>query len=188
MFRYLLVMAMLFATLPAVLCANDYPKAEVYGGYQWLRETGEGGTTLNGFLTSAEVNINEVIGIAGEFGLGLKKITESGVDVNIKQYTYMGGPRFNLRANKIRFFTQFLAGGNSINGGASTEGVSVGATIKGFAFSVGGGLDFSVGNNISIRPVQLDYIATRLSIAGISGWEKQVRYSGGIVFKFGTKK
>ncbi len=186
--KVILIAAALFMFLPVISNAQEYPKAEVYGGYGLLREIATGGVTLNGFLGSVEGNINEVIGIAGEFGAGYKTVSAYGVDVKINQYTFMAGPRFNLRANKLRVFTQFLAGGTHLGGGANVGGVSAGAGVSGFAFDVGGGLDFSVGKGLAIRPAQVDVLASHFSILGTSEWEKDFRYSAGVSFKFGTKK
>jgi hypothetical protein len=186
--RIILIATLILLFLPVIANAQEYPKAEAYAGYGLLREIGTDGVTLHGFLGSVEGNINEVIGIVGEFGAGFKTISALGIDVKMKQYTFMAGPRFNLRADKVRVFTQFLVGGAHLGGGASVSGLNAGASVTGFSWGVGGGLDFPAGKSISIRPVQVDILASHFSILGSSGWEKDFRYSAGVVFKFGVKK
>ena len=67
------------------------------------------------------------------------------------------------------------------------EGESGSEYLNNFGIAFGGGLDIVVNDTISIRPVQIDLLSSRFSIEEISIWESMVRYSGGIVFKFGSK-
>ena len=58
-----------FISIP--LSAQDYPKAEVYGGYQLLHDSG---MDLHGFRGEVAGNFNSVFGLVGEFGAGMKTI------------------------------------------------------------------------------------------------------------------
>jgi hypothetical protein len=102
----------------------------------------------------------------------------------------MAGPRLSYRTDKFRAFVHVLGGGIRFSGGVKALGFSVaGTSTTGYALDVGGGIEFSAGKYISIRPARVDYLGSHLNFdvlgIGVSGWEKQLRYSGGIVFKFG---
>jgi hypothetical protein len=168
----------------ASLCAQEYPAAEVYGGYQLLYSEG---MSLNGFTTAVEGNVSNYFGIVGEFGLGMKTVSQYGIDVSLKEASFMGGPRFSYRADKARVFVHALFGGTRISGGSSVANVNVGVSTTGFGMALGGGLDFAAGKSISIRPAQVDLIRIHQSVANVSGWENQLRYSAGIVFKLGSR-
>jgi hypothetical protein len=183
--KRILITIVLAAVLPAILSAQDYPKAEVYGGYTMLRETAEDAQTFQGFIGAIEANISKSFGIVGEFGMGMKSFNvEEGIDQDMKQSTFLAGPRFSFRTHRLRVFTQILAGVNHISGGVNGTASS---GINAFTFGVGAGLDFSICKRISIRPVQIDYLASRMNIEGATGWMKNLRYSGGLVIKFGAK-
>jgi hypothetical protein len=145
------------------LSAADAPKAEVFGGFQMIRDSG---VTINGFNASVAGNISDKFALVGDFGYG----TKSG----FKEYTYVGGPQISMRADKFRVFVHAMAGGMRF----SDEG-----SISGFAMMLGGGLDFKVADAISIRPAQIDLIEGRMN----KTWGNQFRYSAGIVFGLGGK-
>jgi hypothetical protein len=179
----LVAVCLLFISAIAV-AADDVPKVEIFGGYQLLNETGEGGVTMHGFGAALEGNINKSVGIVGDFGFGMKTMSEMGVDVDMKDITFMAGPRIGYRADKFRIFGEYLFGVNHMSGGADALGVTVSSSMNGFAMAFGGGVDISVNKKISIRPARLDYLTSHFSIDGVGGWEKQLLYSAGIVFKF----
>jgi hypothetical protein len=178
-----------FTSIPLV--AQDYPKAEVYGGYQRLHDSD---LKLNGFRGEVAGNFNSVFGIVGEFGAGIKDISEFGVvNLGLREYTFLAGPRLSVRTDKFRAFVHVLGGGTRYSGGVDALGFRVvGASTTGFAWDFGGGVEFPIGKNISVRPAQLDYLDSRISFdvlgVGVSGWQRQLRYSGGIVFKFGGSR
>ncbi len=173
-----------FAVLvPVALNAQDFPKAEVFGGYRLIHEED---LTLHGFGVAVEGNISRNFGIVGDFGLGMKSVTEYGVDVDMKEFTFMGGPRYSYRTDKARVFVHALFGGTRVSGGSDYQGISVGASSTGFSMAFGGGVDISLSKTISIRPAQLDLLTSRWSIMGESGWGNQLRYSAGVVFKLGS--
>ena len=54
--------------------------------------------------------------------------------------------------------------------------------------AAGGGVDFLVTNHIAIKPIQLEYVMTRLPNAlGFGGHQNDIRYSAGVVFRIGSK-
>jgi opacity protein-like surface antigen len=177
----LILGAILILALPVLAQDQDYPKAEVYGGYLLIHEEG---TTTNGFLASVEGNINRSVGIVGEFGFGAQTNKEDfGVSIKLREYNFLGGPRVSYRADKFRIFAHALFGGIKVTGDA--EDVHVSTTD--FAMAFGGGVDINAGKHVAIRLAQVDLLVGRWHFGEIdqSGWSNQLRYSGGIVFKFG---
>lgn len=185
------VIAVIFL-LPLAAVAQDTPKAEVYGGYQFLRTVEEGvdGLNFHGFLASVEGNLNQNVGIVGEVGYGRNGESIGTVDASLDQIVFMAGPRFSVRTEKVRVFAHALFGADRIGGALSfsDEGASFDASgsMTKFAMAFGGGLDLAVNESISVRPVQFDFIPTNIGEG--AGWLNQVRYSGGIVFKLGGSK
>jgi hypothetical protein len=165
--------------------AQDAPKAELYGGYALLHETD---MTMHGFQAGIEGKISNNLGIVGEFGMVTKSVSEMGVDVSVKAYPFLFGPRFSARVDKTRIFAEVLVGGLRFSGGTELEGLSVSVGTTAFSYALGGGIDYSLNNAISIRPVQLDLIRSRASMLGETIWGNDLRYSAGLVLKFGGKK
>lgn len=63
-----------------------------------------------------------------------------------------------------------------------------------FATAAGGGLDVNLTKHISITPIQVEYVMTQFDSASLGGSTKgfgdhqnDIRYSGGVMFKFGSE-
>lgn len=174
----------------AVLSAQEVetPRYEVGLNYSWLhvnsanfdyQRTGNGG--------SGEVvyNLTPIVGLVGDFG-GYAN-TRTGIDG--KALTYLFGPRFSLRHwSKFTPYAQFLFGGAYAWSGPNN------GTQNSFATAAGGGLDYNWTKRISIKPIQVEYVMTQLDSAALGGSTKgfgnhqnDVRYSAGVVFKFGQQ-
>jgi hypothetical protein len=160
---------------------DDFPIAEIYGGYQVLRT---GGRNLSGFNSSIEWNAAENWGMVGEFGFGMTSVSAA----SVKNAAILGGVRGNYRSDQFRLFIHILGGVNHVSGGTSVGVVRAGASRTGFGMVLGTGLDFNVGKKIAIRPVQVDWLAGIYDIMGGKGdGDSMFRYSAGIVFKLGSK-
>jgi hypothetical protein len=165
-----LVLVVFLGLFSLPLMAQDYPKAEVFAGYQFLHSEGD---NFNGWNASATGNVNKVFGITGDFGGAYKTI--SGID--FKVYTYTGGPVINLNhEGTVNPFVHALLGGAHIIGSAS--GAS--ASVNGFTMMYGGGADIKMSKLLALRG-QVDWVYLRVS--GI-GSNKNVRLSTGIVLRF----
>lgn len=169
--RKLFVLGILaLLALPAM--AADYPKAEVFGGYQYTRL--EGGLNANGFNFAVTGNFSDWFGITGDIGAGYK--TQDGVSFN--NYTYTFGPVISLRANKgWTPFAHALIGGDHASAGIG--GVS--ASSNGYAIMAGGGLDLNFSPRLAFRAVQADWLLLH-NDGGTSS--KNARISTGVVLKF----
>ena len=68
------------------------------------------------------------------------------------------------------------------------------ATQDAFAMALGGGLDLRLSHHVTFRPVQLDYLMTRLPDFGQSGQpsltrnQHNLRYAAGLMFTFGGER
>ena len=159
------------------------PKYEIGLNYSWLhvnsanydrQRTGNGGS---GYF---EYNLNNTLGLVADIG-GYAN-TRSGI--NDKLLTYMFGPRFNWRHTRLNPYAQFLFGGAYVWN--NPAGVST--TQNAFATAAGGGLDYRLTNRIAIKPIQVEYVMTQIDSArGFGSHQNDVRYSAGVVLRFGEK-
>lgn len=162
--------------LPLLTLAEDTPKAEVFGGYQFTRVTiADTGLNFNGWNASVTGNFNKYFGVAADFSGAYK--SESGASLNIYSYTF--GPVISLNhEGMINPFVHALFGGAHATASLSGFGS---AGENGFAMMMGGGVDVKVAPRIAVRLVQADWAYYRFSGVGES---KNVRVSTGLVFRF----
>jgi len=182
----LLVGLVLFSLFCIPALAGDTPKAEVYGGYQFLRHPGGDGYsafTYNGFAAAVEGNVKSYLGIVGEFGFVRKTWGDGSFSETENVVPFLFGPRFSYRAGKARVFAHYLLGATHYSD--TYDGTTY--TNTNFTQAIGGGLDIAINKTISVRPAQLDLVVVKWTDSGVSNWEKNFRYSGGIVIKFGGK-
>jgi len=187
---WILVALCAFAFPAIPLNAQNYPVAEISGGYRLSLDDdfflGDSQAHLNGFAVGGEFNINRFFGIAGELGYGMSTFSVYGISHDRNQTTVLVGPRFSHRGKRNRLFGHLLVGLSheaSDNTLASPQKIST----NNIALDVGAGWDISIGNRISIRPFQLDIMSTRHARA--AGYEHQLvqlRYLGGITVKLGS--
>lgn len=197
----------LFAALSAM--AQEYPKAEVFGGYSYFRA--DGGANLHGWNASVSGNLNSWFGLVADFsghydssssrsqlslpdfpgfpGIPGSPSLSFAVSSETSVHTFLAGPRFSYRKKeRIAPFAHALFGASRRH--AETEVIfdSAGRTFfssnnTSFAAALGGGLDIELSKNIALRVVQAEYVLTRSF--GFSG--NNTRVSTGIVFRFGNK-
>ena len=157
--RQLMIFAVVLGLLSLPLVAQDFPKAEIFGGYQYSHF--EPGVNANGWNASLAGNVNRWFGVAADFSGAYK----SGEHV----HTYMFGPVFSARSDKVTPFAHALFGGAS-GGGANA-----------FAMAFGGGVDVKVADKVAFRLIQGDWLV--LSSEGFTS-KKNARISTGVVFRF----
>ncbi|HLZ40375.1 MAG TPA: outer membrane beta-barrel protein [Candidatus Sulfotelmatobacter sp.] len=172
--RKLTVVACFLALFVASAMAAEtesYPKAEIFGGYQYSHL--EGGINANGFDFAATGNFNNYFGITAD--LGSSFTTQSGVSLH--NYSYTFGPQLALRANKAYTpFVHVLLGGDH----ASASAAGVTATGNGFALLAGGGADFNINKNFAFRGAA-DWMSFHNNGASSS---KNVRMLMGVVIRY----
>ncbi len=174
----ILVLCTFVFTLSAA--AQEIPEFEIFGGYSYIKvNEGGAGTSYDlqtGWAASVSPNLNRWFGLTADFSGHYE--TVGGAATKIHLFTF--GPRFSIRRNE-RFTPYFhvLAGGTRI----STSFLTIRASDTGFAGIGGGGFDVHIGESLSVRMGQLDYVVTRFS----GRYQHDFRYSAGVVFRFGSK-
>lgn len=137
--------------------------------------------TANGGTGSVQVNFfNQVAGVlevGAEYNGNIK-----GVPVSNTWMSYLAGPRISLvkRSKKIIPALECLAGGTTLFAGLANQT----ANTTGFAMALGGTIDIRVSRHIDLRPVQLDYMLTRVNNTYN---QNNLRYGAGVVFTFGKQ-
>jgi hypothetical protein len=168
--------------LPAV--AQEFPKAEIFGGYSFLsvgNKNVKDRQSLNGWEASASVNLTKLFAIEGDVSGHYKSVTVLGVTGTASDYTFAGGPRFNFKP----VFAHALIGGDRVAG--SAFGITVSHT--GLSVAAGGGVEYPVTSHWSAR-VSGDYVWAQhhVSIPGVIDTTQTLngaRVSAGIVYTFG---
>lgn len=173
--KLLVIIAVLFIGAGSA-AAQTTPKAEAFGGYSFVRL--DGGTNLSrGWHGSVAGNFNSYLGIVGDIS-GHYRGFGGGASVNLHNFTF--GPRLTFRSqDKLEAFTHATFG--VARTGASAAGLTISESA--FAFTFGGGVDIKWTERVAIRPVQLDYLVTRFG----SSTQNNLRYSAGVVFRFGSR-
>lgn len=165
---------------------QDYPKAEVYGGYSYVRV----GTNFhvdaqnaNGWESSISGNFNKWFAVEGSVSGFYKTYPKVDLgplgvfDVKVSDYSYAGGPRLNIGP----LFIHALFGGDRLAGNIS--GIS--ASQDSSAGFLGGGLQRKIRPHVSVR-VSVDYAFTHHDLLGVQSFtQNHLRVGGGLVYSFG---
>jgi hypothetical protein len=170
--RKSLIVGLLLTVLSATSVAADFPKAEIFGGYQFTHL--DGGPNANGFNFALNGNFNNWFGITADLSATYGSIGP----VSVSNYTYTFGPVVSARQNKgYTPFVHALFGGDH----ASAGFLGSSASANGFATMLGGGLDVNVNDRVAVRAGQFDWFL----VHGSGGTSKgNVRLSFGVVFRF----
>lgn len=169
--------------------AQDASKFELYGGFSFVRFNVN--ANLPGVAPSATYN---AYGGGGQFEYNANRWLSAVVDLAGYgafatsngaliggAFTYLFGPRVNFRRGNVTPFSQALFGGIR-----TTDGIGVSGPQNNFAMTAGGGIDFKVSTHVSLRPIQVEYLMTRLP-NGLSNREDDVRVGAGIVLYLGRR-
>jgi opacity protein-like surface antigen len=171
------VLTLLLAIFAIALPANaqdEIPKAEIYGGYSYVRVSDLGDSyNFNGGSGQFAYNASRWLGLVGDFG---GYYTSDGFHAGV--LSYLVGPRINFRGHgRVTPFAQILLGGaRSVDN----------SPLNAFAMTVGGGVDYKISPHFAIRPVQAEYFLTRFS-DGANDRQNNFRYGAGVVFQFGAR-
>lgn len=163
-FKFVLLLA--FVAAPAL--AQEGPRAELFGGYEYLH-LNPGGIGCHGFGTNLAYNLNNWFGAVGDFGVCKETGGSTFHDVN-----YLFGPRVSYRSyGRVTPFAQVLFGGQHLAGS--------GLASDSFAMTLGGGADYRYNEHISFRG-QAEYLYTHF--AGTR--QNNARIEVGIVYRWGA--
>lgn len=177
------------------------PRYEVGGGFAYASLSAPGLASRDdswGIYGAFAVNPNRWFGVASEisyedepecaqddFDCIFRKLTAPQL-VKYSSVQWLSGPRFTKRGHNVDWFAHAMFGLARTKvtrfdfvAGTRTQVLS-GAR---FAMGFGGGMDWNVAEQISIRVFQLDYIPVRIA----PQWRHNIRVQVGVVVRFGGK-
>jgi len=157
-------MLLIFGLLAlASLPARAQDKAELFGGFSYVRFHSSPAVNLNGWEISGQYKFTDWLGGVGDFA--------GNYGSGASTYTYLFGPQISL-PSRVSPFGHLLVGGAHF--GAAGFGNSS------FSLAIGGGLDVGITDRIDWRAVQVDYLLTQFGGAS----QNNFRLSTGIVIRF----
>ncbi len=173
--------------------AQDTPKWEIFGGYTYMRANiivSGAQFNMNGGSGSVAYNLNNWFGLVGDVGVTHQGAVAS-QPFSLTVTTYQFGPRVTWRTKRhINVFAQALIGGGHAGGTLYSSSLGTGlaplGTSNDFNFSAGGGVDWKVNHNFSIRLVEAEYLHTQFPNA-VNATQNNFRLSAGVVFSFGKR-
>jgi opacity protein-like surface antigen len=172
------------ASTPLVETGFDYTFTRVNPGGSLTSYTANGGS---GYV---EYNLNHVVGLVADLGANTIG-TVNGYALNNTTFTYLFGPRFNWRVSRFTPYVQTLVGGARFSNAYDPSSTSpvLGVSENHFAAAIGGGVDVRLTDHIALKPIQVEYLMTQLpsEFANVNQVQNNLRYSAGVVFRFGSK-
>lgn len=207
--KWICVLGFLCLVSIAAFSQEEYPKIEVGAGYSYLSVHPQVITSqnLNGGGGSLVYNFSPLFGIKADFmgyggGTGYTQyLINRGYNVtgsvSGNAFTYLFGPQIKKHSGKYQPFGEALFGAFHSNGYGTviqcieTNGCgskSGNGNNNGFAMEFGGGLDIPLSTHVQLRPVEVDYLYSRISanhIANYSAGINSFKYVAGINFTFG---
>jgi len=187
----------LLCVCSTAMFAQDFPKAEIFGGYSYANmPVLSGRANANGWNASATVNLFKWFGLTSDFNglyglkgsetipLGTGTVTEQ---ISENFHSFMFGPQISYRKGRLVPFAHLLVGESRVGeklvvSSSSIGGFTLGgpiahrATTTGTA-AMGLGVDYSISQNLAWR-VQADSLLT-------AGSASNARISTGIVLRIG---
>ena len=166
-------------TTPAVETGMNFSFTTLYPGSGVPSLTSTGGTG------TVEYNLNRTFGVVADLG-GYRNSAD--VNFNPATFTYLFGPRVNWRMSRITPYAQALFGGARVSTSLTDPVTGNAFAENGFAMAYGGGVDVRLTNHVYVKPFQLDYLMTQTpNIWSPNGNQNSMRFSAGVVFRFGSK-
>jgi len=164
--RKWIVSAFLLALCCFPAAAQDHPKFELFGGYQFTHL--ESSFSGSGWNASGTGNFNNWFGVTADF---------SGAYQNgVHSHAFLFGPVLSYRkSDRLTPFVHVLFGDTHV----TVSGVP--GSTDGFTTALGGGFDTKLANHVSWRIVQADWMLTHFS-GDTQG--KNARVSTGLIFRF----
>lgn len=215
--RNIVVMVAAVLTFALAATATDFPKSELYLGYDFTRFYPDSAfvpdLNANGGIAQFTYNFDKWIGATFDVGSVTKDtINHASWDTFATSYTL--GPRFTYH-NHTRWtpYVEVLFGGATMRASTdigtfveppvvtphlfSTDILPPGSvfttrittTRTGFAMLVGGGLDIKFGKHFAFRPFGVDYFLARMPspLTGNDTNHNNLRATAGFTFMFGAK-
>jgi hypothetical protein len=193
----LLPLLFIVFAVPLPAWAQEFPKVELFGGYSYVRMTGD---NWSGWNASVTKNFNAHLGITADissFGTSMSQdLTSFVYRSDQHEYTFMIGPQLMYRGpQKITPFVHLLVGAahdyynQSYVYAPGDVPPSFGSySSNRFAMGFGGGIDHKLIGPLLVRG-QIDYMGIRFGMSGTtqSAWAKYWRLTAGVVLPLGHK-
>jgi len=147
--------------------SHEGSSGDVFIGYSLLN--GDTFSHASGWEAALTGNLRDWFGLKADLGGNYKSVA----GIEAREYNILFGPQIMHRVDKFNVFVHGLLGvaHASVDGGPSSTGAG---------WVIGGGVDYDLGSNFAIRPVQLDYHGAHV----FSTTQKDARYSVGLVYRF----
>jgi opacity protein-like surface antigen len=192
-----LILGLLLIASGRMVCEAQTPgdqKNEFFAGYSYQSADintltiDPQRTSQNGVNLEYTRNVTRNLGITGDFAAHFHRdsMSRNGGTFTRKrdQYSLLGGLQFKAHNdNRLQPFVHALFGVALFRGFTSditpSGDVFTIDEATSFGMALGGGLDVRTGKRIDVRLIQVDYSPTHFG----SGWQHNVRFSIGIVFK-----
>lgn len=167
----------------------ETPRFDLAGGYNLVHANAPPGScgcfTMNGAFVSADVNLSDRLSVVGEVTGGDAK-TISALGQNLTLSTFTAGPRLVWPYHRFEPIGEFLLGVARGTGSYFPSATSNSGSATSFAFSTGGGVDFTVTPRIALRAVDIRYLQTNFPNSA-DGSQHQLQIETGFVFRFGAR-
>ena len=165
------------------------PKAEVGMSFSSTTVFPSGGVpsfTAPGGSGTFVYNFNKTFGAVADLGA---YHNSSDANLDPTTFSYLFGPRVSWRKDRFTPYAQALVGGVRVTSPFLVDPISGNTTAQNaFATAFGGGLDLRATDHIYLKPVEVDYMLSRVpNFWSLNNTQSNLRYSAGIVFRFGKK-
>jgi hypothetical protein len=152
----------------ASLSAQAQDKAEVFGGYSYMRFHNSPSGNLNGWEVAGQYKFTDWLGGVADFDGHYGSLG----GISTSTYTYLFGPQISW-PTRVSPFGHLLLGGAHIS--------AAGSGNSSFSMALGGGIDTRIFHDqFYWRVIQGDYLVTQFR----SGSQNNFRFSTGIVIRF----
>jgi len=166
------------------------PTIEASAGYAYLNLSipSASRANLNGFDSTLTVNLAEHFGVCADFSYARVSSTLA-YNLTTSATTYMGGPvAYLARKKNFTFSAHALFGGAHVDSIVPLQSGALSGYVEGFAFAVGGGVQYRFSPRISFR-LGADYLHTKFaqSLTSLQG-QSNFRAVGSVVYHFSAQQ
>jgi hypothetical protein len=162
MMRRFIGVVILFCMISMLGMAQETPKPEIYGGYQFTST--DGGWHASGWNTAANMYVTRWLGATADFS----GVYHTGTNL----HTYTVGPVVSTHKSSFSPYAHALFGGAHTATGSFSD--------SGMTMMFGGGADFGK-RKLVFRAVQFDWMILRFS--GVSD-KNNMRVNTGFLYRF----
>lgn len=180
--RKTIAIVLFLISLSLLATAQDYPKAEAFGGFQYTSfdTFNIQRSNLMGWDAQVTDYLYKPLGLTADVSGSYGKPNVGGFTTSLRNYSFLFGPTLRAPLAKSTPFVHALFGFGHISnsGGAYSS--------SGFAYEIGGGFDIAVAKTVSFRVAQVDYYVSKFNDPTNSGngTQNHFRLATGLVVKF----